>query len=279
MESIFALLMIIVFSIMNLGFLSATLGALAVVVAFSFAALIDNSNWEESRYEKLRSRENYACVLTAVAYVLVDMLLDSEPRYIEAALTELAWNQITLWVMLEFLRVCLLGIRTRSLRGVWPMVPKEKKCYTMCFGSLHVSADSETVRLYCQDSEQGEMLELYGRHEYEDTEYVWLLPTFYDEEMANGLIILRRLSEENEEYETADDPDIYKALCDQFKNRYGTSFDFMERDELVRQARARYKTKDVAKDEDEPETTSEYETASEEKTANEVEPEGEARTD
>lgn len=248
-ESVLALVMIALLSATDLGFLSAFLGALTAIVLFVVLAFFEDSNWENKGLERIRVGKKYVCVLSGVAYVLIATILNNGIHYEDLTLMELVWNQIALWGMFKLVQVYLLGVRTQSQRRVWPGVPRRKKLYTLRFGRLCVSPDSKTVRLLNRDGRLVNLLELYGRGEYEGEEYVFLLPTFYDEEMADGLIVLRCLSEESDEYESVDDPGVYRVLYDRFKCQYGLSFDFVERDELMQQAKLRVEANGEEKNE------------------------------
>lgn len=248
-ELLLALVMIALLSATDLGFLAAFLGALAAIVLFVVLAFFEDSGWESKGLERIRNGKKYICVLGGVTYILIATILNNGIHYEDLTLMELVWNQIALWEMFKLVRVYLLGVRTQSQRRVWPSVPKRKKRYTLRFGLLRVSPDSKTARLFGQDGRVDNLLELYGRSEYEGEEYAILLPTFYDKDLADGLIVLKCLSVENNEYESVDDPGVYRVLYDRFRCQYGFSFDFVEWDELMRQAKSR----DEAKAEESPE--------------------------
>lgn len=235
-ESIFALVMIVILSITDMGYLSAFLGALFVMAAFA-AVKICEFTLEIERVG-VRFERKYFCILSGIVYILITPLLDSGIHYPDQVLTELAWNQITLWVILELVHAFTLGTRTQPQRGVWPIVPKENKQLTMSFSSMRTSPTSQTVRLLDQEGKRSKPLELYGHTRCEDEEYVWLLSTFYKDGVVDGLVILKCLSEKNaeeedEKYEAVTDPELYMHLFNRFKKQYGLIFDFFEEDELV----------------------------------------------
>lgn len=240
-ESIFALIMIVYLSIADTGFLSAFLGAALALSLFGLTKLFECA-WKNEWIKWLQIEKKYFCIFSAVAYSLICPALDSGIRYIDLALTEIAWNQITLWVMFELVHALFLASRSQMRRGVWPFVPKENKLYTMRFFSRRTSAASQTVRLFGQGGSRSELLELCGQTSYENEEYVWLLPTFYHDDMANSLIILKCLSEKNaeeenvgEKYETVIDPALYMLLYNRFKRQYSLTFEFCKADDELTQ--------------------------------------------
>lgn len=243
-EAIFALVMIVIFSITDMGYLSAFLSALIVLAAFA-AIKICGSTLEIERIAALRFEKKYFCILSGIVYILISPLLDSGMRYADQVLSELAWNQITLWVILELVHAFTLGSRTQPQRSVCPFVPKESKQHSMRFSPMRTSATSQTVRLFDQEGNRSKPLELYGQTSYEDEEYIWLLPTFYKADMADALVILKSLSEENaeeadpdEKYETVTDPALYMLLYNRFKKQYGLAFDLGDEDDLTQSANA-----------------------------------------
>lgn len=257
-ESVVALVLVVGFSFTNNGLLAAGLGALLATIVFCGLTCFEREGLGQPSLEWIADGRKCVCILGAAAYVIFALLLTDAEQSMDDIMREAVWNQIALSVMFEFLKVGHLGFRAESLRAVWPDVPKSSVRYTMEYEKRRVSMDSETVHLVRDDGTKVEPMELYGYYKYEGEEYAWLLPTFFEQGDAHGLVIVRCPEEEREnQVETVVDPAVYGALYDVFKDDFAMHFNFVEpgewelKSETKKEPEAEPESEDANKDDGE----------------------------